>query len=152
MKKYIIALDQGTTSSRAILFNHEGNICGLAQSDFPQYFPHPGWVEHNPKEILSSQLKVLTELLVSKGLTIDEIDSIGITNQRETTIVWNRHTGEPVYNAIVWQCRRTTELVEELCSDPAVREQITARTGLIPDAYYFGKQNCLGLTNGASCT
>ena len=87
MKKYIIALDQGTTSSRAILFNHEGNICGLAQSDLPQYFPHPGWVEHNPKEILSSQLKVLTELLVSKGLTIDEIDSIGITNQRETTIV-----------------------------------------------------------------
>ena len=136
MKKYIIALDQGTTSSRAILFNHEGNICGLAQSDFPQYFPHPGWVEHNPKEILSSQLKVLTELLVSKGLTIDEIDSIGITNQRETTIVWNRHTGEPVYNAIVWQCRRTTELVEELCSDSAVREQITARTELIPDAYY----------------
>ena len=136
MKKYIIALDQGTTSSRAILFNHEGNICGLAQSGFPQYFPHPGWVEHNPKEILSSQLKVLTELLVSKGLTIDEIDSIGITNQRETTIVWNRHTGEPVYNAIVWQCRRTTELVEELCSDSAVREQITARTGLIPDAYY----------------
>ena len=136
MKTYIIALDQGTTSSRALLFDHKGSLCGMAQSDFPQYFPQPGWVEHDPKEILSSQLKVLTELLVSKGLSIDEIDSIGITNQRETTIVWNRFTGEPVYNAIVWQCRRTTDLIDELCSDPEVNAEIVARTGLIPDAYY----------------
>lgn len=136
MKKYIIALDQGTTSSRAILFNHKGELCGLAQSDFPQYFPKPGWVEHDPKEILSSQFKVLTELLVSKGLSIEEIDSIGITNQRETTIVWDRYTGEPVYNAIVWQCRRTTDLIEDLCGSPEIREEISQRTGLIPDAYY----------------
>ncbi len=136
MKKYIIALDQGTTSSRAILFDHEGKIYGLAQSDFPQYFPRPGWVEHDPKEILSSQLKVLTELLVSRGISIDEVDSIGITNQRETTIVWDRHTGEPVYNALVWQCRRTTEIIDELCSDAEIRSEIIARTGLIPDAYY----------------
>ncbi len=136
MKKYIIALDQGTTSSRAILFDRTGSVCGLAQSDFPQYFPQPGWVEHNPNEILSSQLKVLTELLVSQGLRTDEIDSIGITNQRETTIVWNRHTGKPVYNALVWQCRRTTELIDELCSDAHINAEIVARTGLIPDAYY----------------
>ncbi len=136
MKKYIIALDQGTTSSRAILFDRAGSVCGLAQSDFPQYFPQPGWVEHNPHEILSSQLKVLAELLVSQGLSIDEIDSIGITNQRETTIVWDRHTGKPVYNALVWQCRRTTELIESLCSDAHISAEIVARTGLIPDAYY----------------
>lgn len=147
MKKYIIALDQGTTSSRAILVDHDGVLCGITQSDFPQYFPKPGWVEHDPKEILSSQLKVLTELLVSKGLTIDELDSIGITNQRETTIVWNRHTGEPVHNAIVWQCRRTTDLVNEVCGNPEIAKEVTARTGLIPDAYYSASKIAWILNN-----
>lgn len=136
MKNYIIALDQGTTSSRALLIDKSGSVRGVAQSDFPQYFPHPGWVEHNPKEILSSQLSVLTELLVSQRVTLDEIDSIGITNQRETTIVWDRHTGEPVYNALVWQCRRTTDLVEQVCGNEEIAAEITRRTGLIPDAYY----------------
>lgn len=136
MKKYVIALDQGTTSSRAVLIDHDGALCAMTQSELPQYFPRPGWVEHDPREILSGQLKVLTELLVAQGLGVDEIDSIGITNQRETTIVWNRHTGEPIYNAIVWQCRRTTEMVERICSRPGVAEAITRRTGLIPDAYY----------------
>lgn len=136
MKNYIIALDQGTTSSRALLIDKTGAVRGVAQADFPQYFPKPGWVEHNPKEILSSQLAVLTELLVTQRVALDEIDSIGITNQRETTIVWDRHTGEPVYNALVWQCRRTTDLVERVCGNEEIAEEITRRTGLIPDAYY----------------
>ncbi len=101
MKKYIVALDQGTTSSRAVLVNHNAEICGVAQSEFPQHFPQPGWVEHDPSDILSSQLKVLAEVLVSHGLSVEDIDSVGITNQRETTIVWNKQTGEPIYNAIV---------------------------------------------------
>ncbi len=136
MKNYIIALDQGTTSSRALLIDKAGQVRGVAQSDFPQHFPQPGWVEHDPKEILSSQLSVLTELLVAQRVTLDEIDSIGITNQRETTIVWDRTTGEPVYNALVWQCRRTTDLVERVCGNEEISAEITRRTGLIPDAYY----------------
>lgn len=136
MKNYIIALDQGTTSSRALLIDKAGQVRGVAQSDFPQHFPQPGWVEHAPKEILSSQLSVLTELLVAQRVTLDEIDSIGITNQRETTIVWDRTTGEPVYNALVWQCRRTTDLVERVCGNEEISAEITRRTGLIPDAYY----------------
>ena len=104
---YVIALDQGTTSSRAVLVDRSGAIRAITQSPFPQIFPRPGWVEHDPKDILSSQLKVLTELLASQGLSPEDIDSIGITNQRETTIVWNRHTGEPVHNAIVWQSQNS---------------------------------------------
>ena len=133
---YVIALDQGTTSSRAVLVDRSGAIRAITQSPFPQIFPHPGWVEHDPKDILSSQLKVLTELLVSQGLSPEDIDSIGITNQRETTIVWNRHTGEPVHNAIVWQCRRTAEAIDELKQDETIVEEIRSRTGLIPDAYF----------------
>ena len=137
MKNYIIALDQGTTSSRALLIDKTGAVKRrMLRADFPQYFPKPRWVEHNPKEILSSQLAVLTELLVTQRVALDEIDSIGITNQRETTIVWDRHTGEPVYNALVWQCRRTTDLVERVCGNEEIAEEITRRTGLIPDAYY----------------
>ncbi len=135
-KKYILALDQGTTSSRAILFDHDGNPVGIAQHPFRQIYPKPGWVEHDPLEIASSQLGVMTEVLVSTGASPDEIDSIGITNQRETTIVWDRETGAPIGNAIVWQCRRTTEIVEELCAAPGVRERIRRKTGLIPDAYF----------------
>ena len=100
-KKYIMALDQGTTSSRCILFDHEGNICGMAQKELTQIYPQPGWVEQNPREIWSTQLSVLTEAMAVTGATPEDIEGIGITNQRETTIVWNRHTGAPVYNAIV---------------------------------------------------
>ncbi len=135
-KTYVLALDQGTTSSRATLFDRMGSIAGLAQHPFRQIYPQPGWVEHDPREIASSQLGVLTEVLVSSGVLPHQIDSIGITNQRETTVVWDRQTGEPVYNAIVWQCRRTTELVEHICGDPEVSACVTAKTGLVPDAYF----------------
>ena len=135
MQKYIMALDQGTTSSRSILFDRNGNMCGMAQKELAQIYPQPGWVEQNPREIWSSQLSVLAEAIAVTGATPDEIAGIGITNQRETTIVWNRHTGVPVYNAIVWQCRRTAERIDELRAegfDKVIRE----RTGLVPDAYF----------------
>ena len=122
---YVIALDQGTTSSRAVLVNRRGQIVDSVQNPFPQIFPQPGWVEHDPRDILSSQLGALTELLVQNGLSPADVDSIGITNQRETTVVWNRETGQPVCNAIVWQCRRTADIIEELTSDPAVALEIT---------------------------
>jgi len=135
-KKYIAALDQGTTTSRAILFDRSGALCGMVQQPFQQFYPEPGWVEQDPLEILSSQLGSLTKLMVSQAIDPSEIDSIGITNQRETTVVWDRTTGVPVYNAINWQCRRTTQIIEDLCSDPAVAKRITEKTGLIPDAYF----------------
>lgn len=136
MPSYIIALDQGTTSSRAMLVDAGGRVVATVQNPFPQLFPQPGWVEHDPRDILSSQMGALTELLVSHGLGPADIDSIGITNQRETTVVWNRETGQPVGNAIVWQCRRTAGIVEERCGDPAIAQKITAKTGLVPDAYF----------------
>lgn len=136
MEKYVIALDQGTTSSRAMLIDAQGNAVASVQRPFPQIYPQPGWVEHNPADILSTQLGAMTELLVSSGLGPEDIDSIGITNQRETTILWNRETGEPVMNAIVWQCRRTAPLVDEICGDPSVAAEVTKRTGLVPDAYF----------------
>ena len=107
MKKYIMALDQGTTSSRCILFTKDGSIASMVQREFPQIFPKEGWVEHDPLAIWSTQISVATEALFKIGASWDEVHGIGITNQRETTIVWNRLTGEPIYNAIVWQCRRT---------------------------------------------
>ena len=134
--RYVIALDQGTTSSRAILVDHDGSMVDVVQHEFPQIYPKPGWVEHNPQSILFSQIGSLTELLARRGLTADDIDSIGIDNQRETTIVWDPSTGEPVCNAIVWQCRRTAELVEQICGDPKVAAEVRARTGLMPDAYF----------------
>ncbi|KAB1651113.1 glycerol kinase GlpK [Adlercreutzia muris] len=136
MKKYVIALDQGTTSSRAMLIDRGGRAVGSVQRPFPQLYPQPGWVEHDPHDILSSQLGALTELLLTYSVSPAEIDSIGITNQRETTVVWDRATGEPIANAIVWQCRRTAPMVEALTGDPAVAAEITARTGLVPDAYF----------------
>ena len=114
MQNYIMALDQGTTSSRCILFDKQGNVCSTAQKEFPQIYPNPGWVEHNPMEIWSSQLSVATEATSKIGASGEDIAALGITNQRETTIVWNRHTGEPVYNAIVWQCRRTADKIKRL--------------------------------------
>ena len=133
---YVIALDQGTTSSRAALVDARGRIVGSVQNPYRQIYPQPGWVEHDPRDILSSQLGALTELLVQNGLGPADIDSIGITNQRETTVVWNRETGRPVCNAIVWQCRRTAPIVEQLASDPAVSQMIVQKTGLVPDPYF----------------
>lgn len=139
MEKYVIALDQGTTSSRCILFDGQGNICSVAQKEFTQIYPQPGWVEHNPMEIWSSQLSVTTEAMGKIGAHYSDIAAIGITNQRETTIVWDKNTGEPVYNAIVWQCRRTADTIEQLKKD-GLEEKITERTGLIPDAYFSGSK------------
>lgn len=136
MGKYVIALDQGTTSSRAMLIDAQGRAVDSVQRPFPQIYPQPGWVEHDPADILSSQLSAFAELMVANGLGPDDVDSIGITNQRETTLVWDRATGEPVCNAIVWQCRRTAPIVEQLCGAPDVAAEVTARTGLIPDAYF----------------
>ena len=136
MKKYVIALDEGTTSARSVLIDKQGSIAGVAQKEFTQIYPNPGWVEHDANEILSAQLGTMTELLVAHNLEASDIDSIGITNQRETTVVWNRETGVPIANAIVWQCRRTASIVDALCSDPEVKQAITAKTGLIPDAYF----------------
>ena len=133
---YVIALDAGTTSSRALLFDRKGQVCGISQMPFEQHFPQPGWVEHDPFDILGSQIGSLREVMSEHGLGPADIDAIGITNQRETTVLWNRETGLPYGNAIVWQCRRTSGIIEELCSDPAVRERIVATTGLVPDAYF----------------
>ena len=135
MKKYVMALDQGTTSSRAILFDREQNIVGLAQREFTQHYPQAGWVEHDPMEIFASQYGVMTEVLARSGAEPHEVAAIGITNQRETTIVWDKETGRPVYNAIVWQCRRTAALCEQLKAQGAA-EMIRARTGLLIDAYF----------------
>ena len=135
MKKYVLALDQGTTSSRCILFDKQGNICSMAQKEFEQIYPYAGWVEHDPMEIWASQLSVATEAMSKIGVTGENIAGIGITNQRETTIVWDRHTGQPIYNAIVWQCRRTADDIEKLVKD-GLADYVRKTTGLIPDAYF----------------
>ena len=137
--KYILALDQGTTSSRCILFDKSGQIVSMAQKEFTQLYPKPGWVEHNPREIWSSQLAVAIEAMANIGATYENIAAIGITNQRETTIIWDRATGEPIYNAIVWQCRRTSSMVDEIVKK-GYGDMIKARTGLVPDAYFSGSK------------
>lgn len=137
MGKYVMAMDQGTTSSRCILFDKAGNICSLAQKEFAQYYPKPGWVEHNPHEIWSSQMAVAIEAMGRIGADAGDISAIGITNQRETTIVWDKRTGNPIYPAIVWQCRRTADMIEELKKD-GFADKIREKTGLIPDAYFSG--------------
>lgn len=137
MEQYILALDQGTTSSRAIVFDHDGKICSVAQKEFTQIFPQPGWVEHNPHEIWSSQAAVIAEAITKIGINGKDIAGIGITNQRETTIVWNIDTGEPIYNAIVWQDRRTAEYCDSLKGKGLV-DKIREKTGLIIDAYFSG--------------
>jgi len=136
MKQYVVALDQGTTSSRCIIFDKAQNVIGVSQREFSQIYPKPGWVEHDPMEIWSSQYSVLTEVLAQSGISPQDIAAIGITNQRETTIVWDKATGRPVYNAIVWQCRRTAALCEELKRDSELTEYIRERTGLLVDAYF----------------
>lgn len=135
MKKYIMSLDQGTTSSRCILFDKNGDIVNMAQKELTQYYPHPGWVEHNPLEIWSSTLAVCLEAMAFVNAGFNDIAAIGITNQRETTIVWDKHTGTPVYYAIVWQCKRTADYVEEI-KKAGMSETIRSKTGLIPDAYF----------------
>ena len=135
MKRYIISLDQGTTSSRAVIFDDQAQIKELVQKEFKQIYPQPGWVEHDPMEIYASQYAVLMEAVAKSGIESREIAAIGITNQRETTIVWDRRTGKPVYNAIVWQCRRTADIVEKIRAD-GLADYIQQTTGLIPDAYF----------------
>ncbi len=135
MGKYVMALDQGTTSSRCILFNEQGEICALAQKEFRQIYPQPGWVEHDPMEIWDSQLSVAVAAMEQAQATPGDIAAIGITNQRETTIVWDKTTGEPVYNAIVWQCRRTAEAIDTLKGE-GLSDYVHETTGLLPDAYF----------------
>ena len=135
MKKYIMALDAGTTSNRCILFDHDGKICSVAQKEFTQYFPKPGWVEHDANEIWTTQLGVALSAMNKIGATAEDIAAIGIANQRETTIVWDRDTGEPIYHAIVWQCRRTSEYCDKLKAE-GYTEMIREKTGLIIDAYF----------------
>ncbi|MCI6464900.1 MAG: glycerol kinase GlpK [Faecalicatena sp.] len=137
MAKYVMALDSGTTSNRCILFNEKGEMCSMAQKEFTQYFPKPGWVEHNAEEIWSSQLEVAQQAMANINATAADIAAIGITNQRETTIVWDKESGEPIYQAIVWQCRRTSEYCDSL-KDKGLTEQFRKKTGLVIDAYFSG--------------
>ncbi len=137
MKSYIIALDQGTTSSRAVAFDQDGSLVGISQKEFQQHYPKSGWVEHDPKEIWESQWNVLEELINHHDIDPNQIKSIGITNQRETTVVWNKNTGEPVYNAIVWQDKRTATICEELKND-GLGAYIRENTGLVIDSYFSG--------------
>ena len=129
-----MSLDQGTTSSRAILFDHEGNIAAIAQEEFPQYYPNPGWVEHDAQEIWYSQRSVAEKVMAQAEAGPQQICGIGITNQRETSIVWDKETGEPVYHAIVWQCRRTAPMVDAI--EPEFKDYIKETTGLVPDPYF----------------
>lgn len=135
MKKYVVALDQGTTSSRAIIFDKEQNIIGMSQKEFTQIYPKEGWVEHDPMEIWATEYSVLQEVLAKSNITQEDIAAIGITNQRETTIVWDKNTGKPVYNAIVWQCRRTAHICNEL-KKQGLEQYIKDTTGLVIDAYF----------------
>ena len=150
--KYILSLDQGTTSSRAILFDNEQNIVCVQQREFEQIYPHQGWVEHNPMEIWSSQYGVMNEVIAQSGVDPKDIAGIGITNQRETTILWDKSTGRPVYNAIVWQCRRTAPLVDELLKTPGMADYIRENTGLVPDAYFSATKTRPDLGERPRCT
>ncbi|MCR5097473.1 MAG: glycerol kinase GlpK [Lachnospiraceae bacterium] len=139
MAKYVMALDAGTTSNRCILFNEKGEMCSVAQKEFTQYYPQPGWVEHDANEIWNTQLAVAKEALQKAGATASDIAAIGITNQRETTIVWDRATGDPVYHAIVWQCRRTADMKQELMDKyPGIDNSAYNKTGLVFDPYFSG--------------
>ena len=137
MAKYIMALDAGTTSNRCILFNEKGEMCSVAQKEFTQYFPKPGWVEHDAEEIWSTQLEVAREAMANIGATAADIEAIGITNQRETTVVWDKNTGKPIHHAIVWQCRRTAEYCDSLKAK-GLTDTFRSKTGLVIDAYFSG--------------
>ena len=138
MKKYIVALDQGTTSSRAIIFDKEQNIIGVSQKEFNLIYPREGWVEHDPMEIWATQYSVLQEVMAKCNITQENIAAIGITNQRETTIVWDKYTVVPIYFAIVWQCRRTADICDELKERDGLVDYIRENTGLVLDAYFSG--------------
>ncbi len=138
-KNYIIALDQGTTSSRAIIFDRDANVVSTAQSEFVQHYPQAGWVEHDPMEIFATQTACMTKALAQADLHHNQIAAIGITNQRETTVIWERDTGRPIYNAIVWQCRRSTEICQQLKRD-GLEEYIKDTTGLVIDPYFSGSK------------
>ena len=142
MSEFVLALDQGTTSSRAILFDGDGGIRSTAQREFRQIYPQPGWVEHDPSDIWASQLGVAAEALEAAGVTAGDLAAVGISNQRETAIVWDRHTLEPIYNAIVWQDRRTAGFIDQLKSE-GLADYFQATTGLVLDAYFFGQQGSL---------
>ena len=135
LKKYIVALDQGTTSSRAIVFDHDANIVATSQREFAQIYPNPSWVEHDPMEIWSSQSSTLIEALARAGISSKDVAAIGIANQRETTVLWNKHTGKPIYNAIVWQCRRSSDICEQLKTQN-IEKEIKDKTGLVLDPYF----------------
>ena len=137
MDNFLLALDQGTTSSRAILFDHSGRVAAMAQQTFPQHYPQPGWVEHDPEDIYESQLNALRAAVEKAGIDAADILAVGIANQRETALLWERETGRPLHNAIVWQCRRTAPLVERLKND-GLGNMLRDKTGLIPDAYFSG--------------
>ncbi len=139
MQSYIMSLDQGTTSSRCILFDRRGNVCSSAQKEFRQIFPQPGWVEHDPMEIWRTTLEVAKNAMEKLGVEATDIAAIGITNQRETTVLWDKETGEPVCNAIVWQCRRTSHIIDRLVAD-GHSDLIRSKTGLVPDAYFSGSK------------
>ena len=136
-KKYVLALDQGTTSSRAILFDQSGKGVGVAQKEFTQIYPKAGWVEHDAMEIWGSQMGVAREVLETMGVSPEEVAAIGITNQRETTVVWDKATGKPIYNAIVWQCRRTAAICDDLKAR-GLESYVKENTGLVVDAYFSG--------------
>jgi glycerol kinase len=148
-KKYIVALDQGTTSSRAVVMDHDANIISVSQREFEQIYPKPGWVEHDPMEIWATQSSTLVEVLAKADISSDQIAAIGITNQRETTIVWEKETGKPIYNAIVWQCRRTAEICEHLKRD-GLEDYIRSNTGLNKIFIIYRTENtfvpCAGTT------
>ena len=137
MQKYILSLDSGTTSNRAILFNHSGEIVNTAQEEFEQLYPQTGWVEHRPEDIWETQLEVARDVMKRQDVTAEQIAGIGITNQRETAIIWNRETGEPIYNAIVWQDRRTSAICDDL-KNRAMEKKVVEKTGLVIDAYFSG--------------
>jgi len=148
MKEFILALDQGTTSSRAMLFDRSGAIAASAQMEFPQIYPQPGWVEHDPQAIWESQLDTARRALAKAGIQASQVAGIGVTNQRETTFIWDRKTGKPVHNAIVWQCRRTAALCEQL-KDEGFDAVLRERTGLVTDAYFSGTKVAWLLENVA---
>ena len=135
MKKYIMAIDQGTTSSRAIIFNKKAEIIASSQKEFPQIFPQSGWVEHDANAIWNSIQSVIAEVFIESGIKPNQIDSIGITNQRETTVIWDKNTGLPIYNAIVWQSRQSADIANKLVSD-GYKDMIHKKTGLVVDAYF----------------
>ena len=139
MHTYVIALDQGTTSSRAVLFDESARIVAMKSYEFEQIYPQPGWVEHDPAAILNTQVDALREVVRISGVPLDSIAAIGITNQRETTLLWDRKTGRPLHNAIVWQCRRTAPIVARLCEE-GLEKHIKSVTGLVPDAYFSGSK------------